>query len=76
MTRASIREYSEAVRWQYLQAPKKEKDKIFDEFTRVTGDHRKTIVRLLHRLNQPNTDRKREHLRQHSATVVGALRIA
>ena len=32
MTRASIREYTEAVRWQYLWAPRKEKGKILDEF--------------------------------------------
>jgi len=53
MTRASIREYSEAVRWRYLQAPKKEKGKILDEFTKVTGYHRKATIRLLHLVNQP-----------------------
>ena len=76
MTRASIREYSEAVRWRYLQAPKKEKGKLLDEFTKVTGYHRKAIIRLLHRVNQPNANRKRGRPRQYSATVVGALRIA
>ena len=76
MTRASIREYSEAVRWRYLQAPKKEKGKILDEFTKVTGYHRKAIIRLLHRVNQPNANRKRGRPRQYSAAVVGALRIA
>jgi len=76
MTRASIREYSEAVRWRYLQAPKKEKTKILDEFTKVTGYHRKAIIRLLHRVNQPNANRKRGRPRQYSAAVVGALRIA
>ena len=76
MTRASIREYSEAVRWRYLQAPKKEKGKILDEFIKVTGYHRKAIIRLLHRVNQPNANRKRGRPRQYSAAVVGALRIA
>jgi len=76
MTRASIREYSEAVRWRYLQAPKKEKTKILDEFTKVTGYHRKAIIRLLHRVNQPNANKKRGRPRQYSAAVVGALRIA
>ena len=76
MTRASIREYTEAVRWRYLQAPKKEKGKILDEFTKVTGYHRKAIIRLLHRVNQPNANRKRGRPRQYSAAVVGALRIA
>ena len=54
MTGASIREYSEAVRRRYLQAPKKKKTKILDEFIKVTGYHRKAIIRLLHRVNQPN----------------------
>jgi hypothetical protein len=36
MTRASIREYTEAVRWRYLQASKEDKGKILDEFTKVT----------------------------------------
>ena len=76
MTRASIREHSEAVRWRYLQAPKKEKGKILDECTKVTDYHRKAIIRLLHRGNQPYTDRKRGRPRQYSAAVVEALRIA
>ena len=76
MTRASIREYTEAVRWRYLQAPKKEKGKILDEFTKVTGYHRKAVIRLLHRQNQSGVKKKRGRPRQYSATVVGALRVA
>ena len=76
MTRASMREYSEAVRWRYLQASKKEKGKILDEFTKVTGYHRKAIIRLLHQVNQLNANRKPGHPRQSSAAIVGALRIA
>ncbi len=37
MTRASIVEYVEAVQGRYFQASKKEKGKILDEFTKVTG---------------------------------------
>jgi len=48
MTRTRIREYTEAVRWRYLGSPKTEKSKILDEFTKVTGYHRKTAIRLLH----------------------------
>ena len=48
MTRASIREYTEAVRGRYLQASKVEKGKILDEFTKVIGCHRKVAIRLLH----------------------------
>jgi hypothetical protein len=76
MTRASIGEYTKAVRWRYLQGPKKEKGKILDEFTKVTGYHRKATIRLLNRVNQPNANRKRGRPRQYSAAVAGALRIA
>jgi len=49
MTRGSIREYTEAVRGRYLGAGKKEKGRMLDEFTQVTGYHRKAAVRLLRR---------------------------
>ncbi len=39
MTRGSIQEYTEAVRERYLGGSKKEKGKILDEFTKVTGRH-------------------------------------
>jgi len=47
-----------------------------DEFTKVTGYQRKATICLLHRVNQPNANRKRGRPRQYSAAVVGALRIA
>jgi len=56
MTRVSIREYSEAVRWRYLRSAKVDKGKILDEFTKVTGYHRKTAIRLLHRVNKPSSN--------------------
>ncbi len=37
MTRGSILEYAEAIRGRYFLASKKEKGKILDEFTKVTG---------------------------------------
>ncbi|MFC2072258.1 hypothetical protein ACFLUU_06065 [Chloroflexota bacterium] len=46
MTLGSIREYTEAARWRYLLALKKEKGKILDEFTKVIGYHRKAAGRL------------------------------
>jgi len=77
MTRGSIREYTEAVRGRYLRASKKEKRKIIlDEFTKVTGCHRKATIRLLHRWNQPKTNKKPGHPRQYDAVVAGALRVA
>ncbi len=76
MTRASILEYTEAVRWRYLRASKKEKGKILDEFTQVTGCHRKAAIRLFRRRNQPGTNKKRGRPRQYSAAMAGALRVA
>lgn len=49
MTRGSIRGYTEAVRGRYSVALKKEKGKILDEFTKVTGYHRKAAIRPFHR---------------------------
>ncbi len=53
MTRGSIKEYIEAIRWRYLRGKKKEKGKILDEFTQVTGYHRKSAIRRLCHGNQP-----------------------
>ncbi len=49
MTRRSILEYARAVRPRYLRAGRKEKKKILDEFTKVTGYSRKSVIRLLRR---------------------------
>ncbi len=76
MTRTSIREYTEAIRERYLRAPRKEKSKILDEFTRVTRYHRKSAIRLLHQTNKPRANKKRGRPRQYSAVVAGALRVA
>ena len=76
MTRVSIREYSEAVRWRYLRSAKVDKGKILDEFTKVTGYHRKTAIRLLHRVNKPSANKKRGRPQQYSVAVIGALRVA
>lgn len=53
MTRGSIREYTEAVRGRFLRATKKEKGRILDELTQVTGYHRKAAIRLLRRGSPP-----------------------
>jgi len=76
MTRASIREYTEAVRGRYVRASKKEKGRILDEFTKVIGCHRKAAVRLLRQGNQPRGNKKRGHPRQYGTAAAGALRVA
>jgi len=75
MTRGSIREYTEAVRGRYLRPSKKEKGKSLDEFTKITGCHRKAAIRLLRRGNQPRANRNRGRPRQYSPAVAGALRV-
>ncbi len=76
MTGGSIREYTEAVRDRYLQGSKKEKGKMLDEFTKVTGRHRKAAIRLFRHGNQPRANRNRGRPRQNGAVVAGALRVA
>ena len=75
MTRASIREYAEAVRERYFSASKKEKGKILDEFTKVTGCHRKAAIRLLCR-GYRKMSKKQGRPRQYDAAVTEALKIA
>ncbi len=76
MTRGSIKEYNEAVQWRYLQAKKKKKSQILDEFINVIGYHRKAAIRLLRRGNQLMSNKKRGRPRQYGATVARALRVA
>ena len=44
MTRRSILEYAQALRSRYYKASKEEKGKMLDEFTKVTGLHRKAAI--------------------------------
>ena len=76
MTQSSIREYVEAVRQRYFLASKKEKGKILDEFTKVTGRHRKAAIRLIWHSARSRAGKKRGRPRQYGAAVVGALRLA
>ena len=47
MRRSIVREYAEAVRGRYSGVSRSEKGKILDEFTAVTGNHRKSAIRQL-----------------------------
>lgn len=58
MTRRSIREYVEAVRSRYLASDKKGKGRILDEFTKVTGRHRKAAIRLLTQRKHRSTGKR------------------
>ena len=75
MSRGSIREYAEAVKKRYREASRREKGAILGEFERVTGYHRKAIIRLLARDHGPPGER-RGRPRRYGREVVGALRLA
>ncbi len=74
MTRRSIMEYAQVLRSRYLGASKEEKGKMLDEFTQVTGLHRKAAIRLLHRLRQPGVGKRRGRPRRYGTGVAEALR--
>jgi hypothetical protein len=76
MTRGSIREYVEAIRDRYLAASKVEKGTILDEFTRVTGRHRKAAIRLIRHSNRRGGTKKHGRPRRYGAAVAGALKVA
>ena len=69
MAPGSAREYAEAVRERYFLAVKKEKGRILDEFTKVTGHHRKAAIRLFRHWNQSIMNRKRGRPRASDSMV-------
>lgn len=75
MTRNSIREYIEAIRWRYLRATKKQKGKILEEVIQVTGYHRKSAIRLLRHKSQVLPGKRRGRPKRYGAPVVQALKI-
>jgi hypothetical protein len=58
MTLNSVREYAEIMRGRYLKAGKKEKGKVLDEFIKVTGYHRKAVIRVLLKTPEPGVSRR------------------
>jgi len=65
-------EYAQAVSSRYTGGSKATKGKILDEFTKVTGLHRKAAIRLLNRLNCP-VSRKRSGRPPHYGPEVSAI---
>ena len=47
MRRSSVEEYAGLMRARYIKASRSEKGRLLDEFTEVTGYHRKSAIRLL-----------------------------
>ena len=75
MTRQSINEYLKAIRERYLAALKEEKGKILDEFTKVTGMHRKAAIRLLNHPIPHSAQKRRGRRRGYDAEVVKDLKV-
>jgi len=74
MTRGSILEYLQAVRGRYLRATKTDKEKILDEFVRVTGYHRKSAIRALNSPNPGKRIEKRGRPKKYKSAVAGELK--
>jgi hypothetical protein len=72
--RRSILEYVQALRNRYFRATKEEKGKMLDEFTQVTGLHRKAAIRLLNRPRQPGAGKRRGRPRSYGTEAAEALR--
>jgi hypothetical protein len=75
MTRKSILEYAAAVRPRYLEASKREKTRILDEFCQVTGYHRKSAIRLLRHPPQ-GAGKRRGRPKEYGPELVPALKVA
>jgi hypothetical protein len=74
VTRASILEYAEAIRERYRKGAKLEKGKMLDEFTQVTGLHRKAAIRLLNRSELARGAKRRGRRRQYGVKTAEALK--
>jgi hypothetical protein len=74
VTRRSIMEYAQALRSRYFGALREEKGKMLDEFTKVTGLHRKAAIRLLNRPSQSRAVKRRGRPRKYGTGVVEALK--
>jgi hypothetical protein len=59
VTRRSIMEYAQALRDRYFGASRKRKGEMLDEFSKVTGLHRKAAIRLLNRPSQSGAVKRR-----------------
>ncbi|MBC7344826.1 MAG: hypothetical protein H5U03_05320 [Clostridia bacterium] len=73
MTRTSIRELVESWRPRYLEASRKEKSRILDEFVALTGYHRKSAIRLLRHGYRPKQLDRRGRPRVYTPDVKAAL---
>jgi hypothetical protein len=59
VTRSSIQEYAEEIKKRYRKATKAKKRELLNEFTQVTGLHRKSAIRLLNRKTESEEKKRR-----------------
>ena len=76
MKRSSVEEYADAVRGRYQGASREDKKDILDEFTGVTGYHRKAAIRLINTRPKTRTEHRRGRRRQYGVEVAEGLRVA
>jgi hypothetical protein len=69
-----MHEYAQELRSRYFKASRGEKGRMLDEFTRVTGLHRKAAIRLLNRRNQSGTDKRCGRPRRYGVEAAEALK--
>ncbi len=74
MTRGSVKEYVEALRERYWRASRRGKGHMLDEFTQVTGCHRKAAIHLLRRVPKPLM-RRRGRQCQYGTEVAVVLKV-
>ena len=75
VTRSSIHEYAEVMRKRYRSASKAIKGKLLDEFTQVTGLHRKSAIRLLNRVVQAEEKKRRGRKREYGLKEREVLKV-
>jgi|TARA_B100001971_G_C18190958_1_gene538571 hypothetical protein len=76
MKRSSVEEYADAVRGRYQRASREDKKDILDEFTGVTGYHRKAAIRLINTRPKARIEHRRGRRRQYGVEVTEGLRVA
>ncbi len=76
MRRSSVKEYVDAIRVRYQKAGRKGKGLILDEFTNVSGYHRKSAVRLISGKHRTTSDKKLGRPQVYPCEVVDVLKQA
>ena len=74
MTRRSMLEYAQELRCRYFRSSKAAKSRMLDEFTQITGLHRKAAIRLLHRADRPKAGKRRGRPKQYSSELIEVLK--